>query len=242
MRKFFVSVIIVLLSLTFLPAPVAASLVVVESDGSLKLSVLSAQDASLLTPSRKSLEIEKVASSGSANGSIIKLNQDKEEVSLEVYGDSGRGSFNVTDYKESVVEIRARPNIQKIAISVESDGFRIDNDGVSAFTSFPIMVDSNTAQLDLETTKGYVTLSVLPFDAVQFALRTRLMTKIDDGGVSIVSSNDVLEYKISGAKVISLFNIYDYSIPISSYISASTGEVLKIDAPGWLKFINLIFS
>lgn len=219
-----------------------ASLLTLESGGKLRVNVLSAEDdIALSTPEKSDLKIDRVTDGKIGDASIVKLNSSKGQINLEVFGSSGFNTLNVTNFKENVIEIEERPAVQKLEISIFNGKFRVKNRGVSALTSYPITVDSKTAQVSIKTDTGDRNLEIFPYEAVQSALRTKFITHAN-GGVEIIVEGDDLQYKITGERRFNLFDLYNYSVPISSYISGVTGEVIKIDAPGWLKIINVIFT
>jgi len=218
-------------------------LIVLEPSGEIQLNVLAAEDdISFVAPSSGDVEIDRIATGNVSDASVVKLSSDSGKVSLDIYGENGIKTLNVTDYKENILEVMERPDVQRLEIGLRDDKFQITNNGIIALTSLPITVDSKSAELTIKTDDGDRNLDIFPSEAVQTALRTKFLSKVNAGGVEIVSTDNELQYKISGEKTLNLLNVYDYSIPISSYISASSGEVLKVDAPGWLRFINFIFS
>ena len=50
-----------------------------------------------------------------------------------------------------------------------------------------------------------------------------------------------MSYVIRGEKIFNIFNIYDYGVDITARVSVSTGELVGIDDPEWLKSINFLF-
>ena len=80
-----------------------------------------------------------------------------------------------------------------------------------------------------------------PLEAVEAVLRTKLITKAVNPKIEIVEKERELQYIISGEKVFNILGIYEYSIPITSYISASTGEILSVDSPTWFKYVKFLF-
>jgi hypothetical protein len=222
---------------------VHASLLVVKPNGSLQVNVLSAENETSLTPpEHTNLQIERVGSGSISDASIVKLKKSDGKINLQVYGNSGVDNLNVTGYKENILEVEERPDTQKLEVSLSGNDFRIKNKGTTALTAFPITVDSKTADLSISTDTGDKILAVYPFDAMLSALRTKLITNVNRNNLEIIVENDKLIYKVQGEKSINIYNLYTYLIPVYTYISATTGEVVRIDAPGWLKIVNFLFA
>ena len=104
-----------------------------------------------------------------------------------------------------------------------------------------VNIDPYENQLSLTTRTGKKYLKVLPFDAAQSILRTRLINNINSEPFKIVEGEKGLSYVINGNKVISVLNVYDIEIPITARVSALTGEVIAIDEPSWLKPLSFLF-
>jgi hypothetical protein len=51
-----------------------------------------------------------------------------------------------------------------------------------------------------------------------------------------------LAYEIAGDRIVNLFNIYKYAVPVKVQVSASTGEIISIDQPTWLKVVSFLFA
>jgi hypothetical protein len=224
-------------------APVEASLLVVKSDGTLQWKVLSAEDeASLSIPRHSSLGIEKAANLAYDTNSTVTLDKSGDSINLAVKSGDKTSNLDVTNWKDNLVEIEEKPEVQKVTIAIKDGKFLLRQKGVVAFTDLPLTINSETSEMSVKTETGDKYLSVLPFDAVQSFLRTKLVNRVDVEKIQILEQNGDLAYRIPGEKVFSFFSLYSYSIPISSYISASTGAVLSIDGPKWLNVINFLFS
>jgi hypothetical protein len=242
MKKLFIASLLTLLIFANFHT-VSASLLVVKPNGSLQINVLSAEkDITLSSPDHSNLEFNKVGNNSVSDASIVKLNKTNGKVNLQVYGTSGLDNLNVTDYKDNILEVEERPDSQKISISLDGDSFQIRNKGALAKTTFPITVDSKSAKVSVSTDTGDKILAVYPYDAAISVLRTKLLTTVDRTNIEIIVDNDQLEYKIPGERTINILDFYNYSIPILSFVSASTGAIIKVDAPGWLKLVNFLFA
>jgi hypothetical protein len=125
---------------------------------------------------------------------------------------------------------------------LDNGRFSISQKGVSAVTDYSIKIDPQENKIMVETALGNNFLAVLPFDAVQSALRTKAMTKVSGQPLLLSEEDNNLAYTISGAKEINLFHIYNFKVPVEAKISASTGEVYSTNEPVWLKIISYLVS
>jgi hypothetical protein len=221
---------------------VAASLLVVGSGGEVKVNVLSASDTGQIDIQKPaSLEVSKIADTKAAGGSVVSLGTQDGRANLTVTTGDEIQQLDVSEWKEDIIEIEERPQVQKIRIQLEGGKFLLKQRGVSASTENQINIDSKSAELSVKTDSGDKFLSVLPYEAVQTLLKTKVVNEVMMNAVEILDESGSLAYKIEGNKVINFFDIYSYKIPVSSYISASTGEVLKVDSPTIYKYVTFLF-
>lgn len=218
-------------------SPIQASLVKIEKSGEVVVSVLSKEDEALLGEERN-LEIKRIASEDRETNSNIVISKSGEKVSMRVGMDE---IFEVTDWNDDLVEIEARENVKRVKIAYRDGKFLITEDVVAASTNLPIIVDPESGKFLLETDTGRKYLTVLPADAARSALKTRLMTRLSEKPLEIINEDEGLSYIVEGEKVVSLLDFYDIKLPISTKISASTGEIESILEPEWLRFISFIF-
>lgn len=229
---------LIFLGLFFLSATFAkAALVTVDEKGEVVWKVLSYQDQlALSVPEKGEMEIKKIAAKASSNNSIT-LKKEDGKVLLGV-GENGE-KLDVTDWNDDLVEIEERGDVKKIKISLQDNKFAIEQDGAVALTEFPINVDPKENELSLVTDSGSIFLSVLPREAAETALRSRFINRLVQEKMEVSQRElGVLSYMVNGEKVINIFNITDYAIPVKAYVSTSTGEILFVDQPTWLKLFG----
>ncbi len=222
-----------------------ASLVVVGSDGEVTMTVLSVEDSiELEIPRAEYLEVKNVAESAPDQDAKISLFKKDGKVNLNVSTNSGDKSLDVTNYKDAVIEIEKRPQAEKITIGILGENFTISQRGVVVETDYEINIDPKSADLTLSTPSGLRYLSILPRQAVDTILRSNTINRITrQNKVFLVEQNGGgdLSYKVSGEKVINLFDLFEYSVPVTSYVSASTGEILSTEQPEWLRVLGFLF-
>jgi len=225
------------------PSRVSAKLLLIKSDGELVWSVLSSgTDVDLEIPKALYIEVKEAAKSKPAKDAIILLQKDGERISMVVNADEYEKEIDVTNWEDSIVEMEERPELQQVSINVVDGRFAIKQKGVVAFTDYPISIDSKTAKLSVTTESGDRLVSILPYNAVESLVRTRIITRIAEGGIDLIEEERELTYKVNGEKLLNLFNIYEHPVQMSIAVSASTGEIVNIEAPVWYKAVSFLFT
>jgi hypothetical protein len=229
---------LVLSSWLFVASPgiAQASLVRIDKEGRVIWKVLSLQDNLALGVSKNSLEVKStVAEDDLEADARIAVRREDGKVYLN--------EFDVTNWQESLVEIEERGETKKATIGVAGEQFVIEQGGITAVTDFPITIDPMANELSLTTPSGSIFLAVLPAEAVESALRSRFVNRLPEKKIFIKEEDiGVLAYTISGEKVVDIFGILEYKIPVTARVSASTGEILKVDGPEWFKIFGFLFT
>jgi hypothetical protein len=174
--------------------------------------------------------------------SKVSLTKNNEKISLIVSSDNETRELDVSGVTDKLVEIEERAEAQKITIGVSNNMFILEQKGIKASTNFPINIDSKSAELSVKTSSGDRFLSILPFQAVETILRSKLISTVTDNKIQILESGQELQYEVKGEKIFNFFDIYKYSIPITLYISASTGEIIYFDSPTWFKVVGFLYT
>ena len=108
---------------------------------------------------------------------------------------------------------------------------------------YPINIRPRENEFSITTSSGSVFLSVLPFDAVESALRSRFMTRLPEKKILLIEGETgVLAYEVPGEKVFNILNMMEYPISVTARVSFSTGEILSIEGPEWFKVFGFLFS
>lgn len=223
----------------FSPTEAKAALVHVQTDGNIIVNVLGAEDSIALgIPKKESLQIKQIASSDTSNTSQVSLDQEDGKISLNVATTEGQKSMDVTGYKDSLIEIEERSQANKVQIGLLDGKFSITEKGIVATTEFPISIDPGSASINVSAPSGVRYLAILPFEAYQSLVKARIISTIN--GQLTISEGDKgeLSYTIPGQKIINVFNLFSYPVDVNTTVSASTGEVLSIDEPVWLKVLG----
>jgi hypothetical protein len=215
-----------------------AALITVDSEGEVIVKVLSSEDQLALSiPERNELEVKDIVTDSQTTDSSISLIKKDGKVLLTV----GDNTLDVTTWDEGLIEIEERSDTKRIEISVEGDNFVVKQDGVSAKTSYPINIKPKENKLSVETSSGEIYLSVFPIEAAESALRSKYVTRLPDREIGITEKDTgVLTYAVDGEREIQMLKFLDYGVPVTVYISASTGEIVSIDQPTWLRILGFL--
>jgi hypothetical protein len=228
----------------FLFAPcVNASLLVVDRHGEIVWNVLSEEDSlDLNIPKHSLIKIKEINNVESNADSMVSLTNSGGSLALTVSSGSEIRELDVSGWNDDLVEIEERAEVQRIVIGVINNLFSLEQKGIRALTEFPIDVDTKRAELSVRTSSGDKCLSVLPFQAVETLLRSKILNKVTGNEIRIVESDQDLHYLVKGERTFEVFNIFSYSVPVTSGVSVATGEVLFFDAPVWYKAAVFLFT
>lgn len=241
MKKVFASLILCLAIFLKSPKASSASLITIRNDGEIIWNVLS-QESSLNLSRYSYIQVKKVTQGEGRESPIVDLEKKDGKISLVVSSEGQLREFDIVSTQpQSLIEIEERPEVQKIVIGIKEGKFSLEQEGVVALTDHPIHIDAKRAIFSITTSKGEEFLYILPKEAAETALRTRLLNKLSVNQIEISEFEQGLQYKISGERVFNFFDIFNYSIPVSVFISTSTGEVLSIDSPTWFRFLKFLF-
>ena len=245
MKKYKIFLTLFIFSLFFVlsVSKVDASLVTIDKYGKVIIKVLSAEESiGLEIPQSDFLEVKNIISETPDADAVITLAKTDGKSTLKVSSISGDKSMDVTNYKDEVLVVEERPEVQKLTFFVSGDKFTLVQRGVYAETDYQINVDPTSAKLTLEAPSGLRYLSVLPRQATDAVLRANFINRIDEGKRLIIKEEGSdLTYEVFGDKIFNIFNLFEYGVPVSAKVSASTGEILSIEGPTWLKVINFLF-
>ena len=241
-RLFFTFGLVGLLLISGTSAAVA-SIISVKENGEITWNVLSDQDSSDADVQTHSyIEVKRVGDDAVDPRTSIELSKAGNKVSLSVFKDNEKRQIDITNSNGNLIEIEERPETQKINIGIRDDKFSLQQRGIIALTDYPIKIDSQTANLTVGTDSGDRYLSILPYQAVQGVLRSKLISRVDENRLEIIEVDRELQYSFSGEKVFDIFGFFEYKIPVSIKVSASTGETVSIEGPTWYKVIGFFLS
>lgn len=237
MKKQVLSVFLITFLFLISTKQVDASLMVIDSEGDINWKVLSYESSLALdVPEDTNIEVTKVANDRANSKTIVTLKKENDRITLSEVG--GR-ELDVSSWENDVIEVEERGDVKKLKVTIDDGKFALEQDGVKAVTEYPIEIDAKENNISVETETGYKYLALLPYDAAQSLLRTKIATNVNAEDMKVVEYEKDITYLVNGEKVVNLFNIYDLKLPVSAHISASTGEVMMVE-PSWLGVVNYL--
>ena len=242
MKKDLLFIGLLVLALIF-PKGAHATLVVIDQKGDVVWNVL-ASETSLGVPKSSEIIVKSLAAGTPGANSLVSLLREGDRVTLSVKEGQEEKSLDVTQLGGEIIEIEERPSTRRVKIGVLGGKFLIEEEGTIALTDFPIKIDPQRAELSVATSTGQRILPFLPKEAFEVALRAKVISKVKSGETMQLTEGNQgeLAYQIPGEKTLNLLNLFEINIPVSTSISALTGEVLSVDQPAWLRVLGFMFS
>jgi len=214
-----------------------ASLLRVTKEGEVVTNVLSLTSGlALSAPDADRFEVVDI--SRDDEDQTIYLSKDDGGFAYLALGEGGT-RYEVTNVEEDIVEIEEREEIKRLRIILQDGSFVLSQDGFNVVAENPIEIDPKTGKIMVETNSGKVFLGVLPLDAATTILRSRSITKINDAYLATDETGNVV-YRFEGDKEVDLLKILNYSVPVITELSISTGEIIKVNQPIWLRILGFL--
>ncbi len=213
-----------------------ASFLTIDKDGKIIEKVLATEAEN----TNGTMKVIKLAESMVNTPPAVSLRKDNGSVQMVVTNTDGTKELHVPKKTDTLVEIEERPETQKIAIGVVGDQFFVREKNYTARTSYPIKIDAQSAHLSATAEGGDMLLTILPEEAAEATLRSGYVSKITDNTMELLENDGKLQYKISGEKIFSLLHVYDYTVPVDTFVSVSDGSITKIDSSTWFRFMNFL--
>ncbi len=246
MRKISLSLVFSLVFLFLVNQPAEASLVVIDSSGQIIWKVLSAEEQRTpAIPKPSALEVKNVLNTKLAKNPKVSIFRNGDRIQLSVVSKDEEKTIDVTDFKAKLVEVEERPSIQNFTISLTEDNkFSIVQDGITVVTDFPITINAQKGEISVMTSSGYKFLAILPKEAVETLLRTKIISKINDNEELTLSEGEYgeLVYEVTGVKVVDFLKVLTFDVPVKGMVSVASGAIYSVEQPVWLKVFGFLFT
>ncbi len=219
----------------------ASALITVTKEGKVRTNVLGDSTSVQATAMKVTSAINNAKDLADATLSIVKQG---EKSLLSIQSAQGTKQEDITKLNQDIVEIEQNQVPKSIKIGKVDDSFGISQSGITALTSFPIHIDASNKIISVATDSGERIVSVMPDDAVETLVRANIINTISQDGQMVLGESDTgeLTYSIPAEREVNLFNVHTITVPVNTTVSATSGKVLKIDQPQWLKFFGFLFS
>jgi len=138
-----------------------------------------------------------------------------------------------TSTVESAISGGAVPSVQTptnvmISVNEQTKTATIQVANTVAVTQETIKVEQN--MLKVQTSTGDVTVGIMPAVATQAAISVQEQT-VEKIELKVVENKPV--YEVDGTKDVKVIGIIPASMPITTQVSAETGQVIKTETPWW---------
>lgn len=147
---------------------------------------------------------------------------------------SGRGPGSplkvklVTKQGEQELEVEADNELTKLKVGSDI-----------AETKFPISVNKETGQVFVQTGNGQKEIKILPDKASETAEAAGIISKIDSIELEHATENqNEVAFKVAGVKTGRLLGFIPVQAHVETEVDASTGSVLRVQQPLWLRLLN----
>lgn len=212
-----------------------ASLIRVTKDGEVVKNVLSFKISDVQGVSLDNANQEE--SSKPTGSDSVLLSKDDGGVYLALGGEGKR--YDINNLGGDIVEIEERDNLKPVKIITKDGKFILSQEGFDIETDKSIEIDSKSGNIFVESSLGKEFLSVLPMDAATTTLRSKYLTRITDASLVSDAQGDTV-YRFEGERVLKVLGFLNYSVPVSADLSISTGEIVKVNQPVWLKIVGFL--
>lgn len=171
----------------------------------------------------------------------LKLKYTVENGQLRLKAENEQGDeveLEDSEIDEMENEIENEFEKDDVEIATGSDKPIFVKNNMAAFTDFPLSIDVGTNQLIVTTPSGQKVVTVLPDQAVQNLLATKVINKIEqasdtdlttdldtlEGVVKLEVRNDEVVYRIKGAKTHNLLGFIPVDTETTVFVSTDTGQ------------------
>lgn len=139
---------------------------------------------------------------------------------------------------EAVEEVENELEKEDVKIATADGQIALVNKRVGALSNFPLSVNPTTRQLTVTTPSGSKVVAVLPQQAIDNMLASKVMDDVVGERVNnslasipdlvkIETKNGVLVYKVKGTKMHRLLGLIPVKTAVEAFVSAENGQVVE---------------
>lgn len=232
-----------MLTKTAYPSVVSAQILIVRNNGEIDYKVLSFSDEiKPEIPKSSNFDVKQSPAVSTAEKPTIALTRNGESVNVLVDEYGSKKEFLINKSTDVILELEERPETSKLEIGYKDGFFTLIQNNFTAYTNFAIKIDAVNARLTVSTERGERIVSIMPNSAIQYLVKSKVINKVSENRLELIEKDSELVYQVSGERLLNIFDLYKYPIEVNSFVSASTGEIVLVEAPVWLKVINNFFS
>lgn len=186
----------------------------------------------------------------------IKIKLDSRGGSFELENEDGKLKIKAKEKDgtetelegESIDDINDALKEEGIHIaSASGNNLRIRKGEFEAETHFPLSIDPATNMLTVTTPAGIKNVAVLPDQAVANLLKNNYINSVASGSATSTKQNIILgllnndpAYQINGISNQKLLGLFPVEIANTSFVSATNGNVIKVDETFFNRLLDLL--
>ena len=191
--------------------------------------------------------LEKVQFESENGHTKLRLKQGDNK--LEISNETGKLSIKARDANGTELELEDKNTLDKINDALKNEDVEVGTKSgnlltirkgeIQAQTRFPLSIDPQTNMLTVTTPAGVKNVTVLPDAAVENLLQQGIIDKVKtttaaaNGGqlklITLGLLNNEPAFQVAGADNKKLLGLLPVSIDKTTFVSAQTGQVIKVE-------------
>ncbi len=210
--------------------------------------------SSVANEASNSGQVESIPSEQSGNNDALRGQIEIKQAGahLDISEKNPNGSETQISSQNAFEDINSLLAPRDISVSSSSaEGVFIKNNDVEASTKLPNSVDPTTRQITVTTPSVFHILTVLPQQAVQGILNSKVLSQVQStakvGGnasqslqsATLTTLNNVPGFQVNGVSQKNLFGVLPVAFAKTVYVSSQTGAIVKIDESTLNKLLEL---
>jgi len=141
-------------------------------------------------------------------------------------------------------EISALGKLEKkgVTLSMTNENrLALSNNGITAVTELPIMIDTESRSVVVDTVDGPKTVIMLPDKVLKNIIDLGIITGVDTSVIPRIEyTGGEVVYEFGGNKTYNVLGLYEITVPVVISVSAETGEVVSRNQPLLTRAVRLI--
>ena len=141
-------------------------------------------------------------------------------------------------------EISALGKLEKKGVTLSMTGenkLALSNNGITAVTELPIMIDTESRSVVVDTIDGPKTVVILPDRVLKNIIDLGVITGVDTSVIPRIEyTGGEVVYEFGGNKVYKILGLYDITDPVVISVLAETGEVVSRNQSLLTRAVRLI--
>lgn len=189
-----------------------------------------------------------------------RLNLEQKGLKMEIEVENGQIKAKAKNDDGKEVELESKDALEQMNDSLENDGIEITGSsgsavelhkhGVKALTEFPLSIDPTTHELTITTPSGVKQVTILPDQAVENVLKSKVLSDIETEGstdsaevtktTSLTELNNEAVFEIHGVSQKRLLGLFPVGFAKTTFVSATNGDIVQTDESAFNKLLEAI--